>query len=54
MRRFDAVGIEGSEEGGGKLYRSIMVIRGETRPEAQVAAVKSDVIRQSRWSVFQL
>ena len=30
------------------------MIKGETRPEAQVAAVKSDVIRQGRWSVFQL
>ena len=36
------------------LYLSMMVIQGETRPEAQVAAVRSDVIRHGKFFVFQL
>ena len=35
------------------LYLSMMVIQGETRPEAHVAAVRSDVIRHGRFFVFQ-
>ena len=36
------------------VYRSMMVIRGETRPEAQVAAVKSETIRHGKLFVFQV
>lgn len=35
------------------LYLSMMVIQGETRPEAQVAAVTSEAIRHGRFFVFQ-
>lgn len=35
------------------MYRSIIVIRGETRPEAQAAAVMSDVTRHGKCFVFQ-
>lgn len=35
------------------IYRSRIVMRGETRPEAQAAAVKSDVIRHGKFFVFQ-
>ena len=35
------------------LYRSMIVIQGETRPEAQAAAVTSHVIRQGKFFVFQ-
>lgn len=35
-------------------YRSIMVIRGAMRPDAQAAEVMSEVIRQGRSSVFHL
>lgn len=45
VERFEAFSI---------IARSIIVIKGVTRPEAQVAAVKSVVMRQGRWSVFQL
>lgn len=34
------------------MARSMMVIRGETRPEAQVAAVKSEVTRHGKFFVF--
>jgi len=34
------------------VYRSIIVISGATRPEAQAAAVKSDVIRHGRSLIF--
>ena len=34
------------------MYRSIMVMRGETRPEAQAAAVKSEKMRHDRLLVF--
>ena len=34
-------------------YRSMMVMRGETRPDAQAAAVKSDAIRHGKFFVFQ-
>lgn len=45
---------EGGREGGERmLYLSMMVIQGETRPEAQVAAVRSDVIRHGKFFVFQ-
>ena len=44
------LGFEGGDEG---FYRSIMVIQGETRPEAQVAAVKSEVTRHGKLIVFQ-
>ena len=40
--------------GDGMLYLSMMVIQGETRPEAQAAAVRSDVIRHGKFFVFQL
>lgn len=36
------------------IYRSMIVIRGATRPEAQAAAVMSEVIRQRRSAVFHL
>lgn len=35
------------------LYRSMMVIRGETSPEAQAAAVMSDMTRHGKFFVFQ-
>lgn len=42
-------------EGGRMLvYRSMMVIRGETRPEAQAAAVKSETTRHGKLFVFQV
>lgn len=34
-------------------YRSIIVIKGETRPEAHAAAVMSEPTRHGRCSVFQ-
>ena len=37
----------------GVLYLSMMVIQGETRPEAHAAAVKSEVTRHGRFFVFQ-
>ncbi len=37
-----------------KAYRSIIVIKGETRPEAQAAAVMSDMTRHGKFSVLQL
>lgn len=42
----------GSKGWGGN--RSMIVIRGATRPEAQAAAVMSEVIRQGRSAVFHL
>ena len=33
-------------------YRSIMVISGETKPDAHAAAVRSDVTRHGRSAVF--
>lgn len=36
------------------MARSMMVMRGETRPEAQAAAVKSEVTRHGKFFVFQL
>lgn len=48
-------GVRGvGEEGGVEGYRSMIVIRGATRPEAQAAAVRSEVIRQGRSAVFHL
>ena len=44
--------IEG-EEGGIVLYRSMMVMRGETSPEAQAAAVISETNRHGKLLVFQ-
>lgn len=35
------------------LYRSMMVIRGETSPEAHAAAVMSDMTRHGKFFVFQ-
>ena len=37
----------------GWVYRSIAQTRGETRPEAQAAAAKSDNTRHGRFFVFQ-
>ena len=41
-----------NRKGGWLSYRSRMVMSGETRPEAQTAAVKSERIRHGRLFVF--
>lgn len=52
VKRSEGIEVGGVREERSLSYRSIAVIRGETRPEAQAAAVMSEVTRHGKFFVF--